>query len=99
MESRLARILRPCHQLAWPSRYGELERGTHIVTRHIAGSKDKLADSVLLKSTLFEEVVTNAFVGGQEDPPLRTDHRQPSLIRSAPRKVSEVTLETDTELG
>ena len=76
----------------------EFERGAHIVTRHIAGSKDKLADSVLLKSALFEEVVTNTFVGSQKDPALRAHHRQPGFIRCAPLKVSKVTLETDAEL-
>lgn len=54
---------------------------------------------MLLKSALFEEVVANAFVGGQEHPALRADHRQPSLVWSAPIKVSKVTLETDAELG
>jgi|SRR5690348_1560737 hypothetical protein len=79
--------------------HAEFERGTHIFTGHIAGSKDKLADSVLLKSALFEEVVTNPFVCGQEDPALRTYHRQPSLIGGAPRKMRKVALETDAELG
>lgn len=78
--------------------YREFERGAHIVARHVSGSKDELADSVLLESALFQEVVANTFVGSQEDPALRTYHRQPSLIRSAPRKMSKVTLETDAEL-
>ena len=79
--------------------YGKFERGGHIFTGHIAGSKDKLANGVFLKSALFEEVVTNPFVGGQQDPALRAHQRQPGLIRSAPRKMSKVTLETDAEFS
>ena len=40
------------------------ERGGHVLARHVAGSKDKLADGVFFNGVFFEEVVADAFVRG-----------------------------------
>lgn len=47
---------------------GEFKGGSHILARHVAGSEDELADSVQFEGVFFEEVVADAFVGGQQDP-------------------------------
>jgi len=49
---------------------GEFERRGHVLAGHVAGSEDKLADGVFFESVFFEEVVTDAFVRGQQDPAL-----------------------------
>ena len=47
---------------------GEFECRGHVLARHIAGREDELADSVLFEGVLFEEIVANTFVGGQQHP-------------------------------
>jgi len=51
---------------------GEFEGGGHVLAGHVAGSEDKLADSVFFESVFFEEVIADAFVRGQQDPTFRT---------------------------
>jgi hypothetical protein len=44
---------------------GKFERGGHALAGHVAGSEDKFADGVLLKSMFFQKIVADAFVCGQ----------------------------------
>ncbi len=62
---------------------GEFERGGHVLAGHVARGEDKLADGVFFESAFFEEIVTDAFVRGQQDPALRTYEGQPSLIENS----------------
>ena len=59
----------------------------HIVAGHVTGGKDELADGVNFQSALFEQVVADAFVAGQQDPTFGTHQRQPNLIESTGREV------------
>lgn len=58
----------------------ELEGGGHVLAGHIAGGEDELADSMLLESALFEQVVADAFVSGEQSPAFGADERQPSVV-------------------
>ena len=78
---------------------GELESSGHVLAGHVAGSEDKLADGVLFESVFFEEVVADTFVRGQQDPPFRTDQREPCFIERSTLKVVDVALEADITLA
>jgi len=55
-----------------PLHFGErqFEGDSHVLAGHVAGSKDKFADCMFFKGALFEKVVTDALIRGQQDPPL-----------------------------
>jgi len=78
---------------------GEFEGCGHILAGHVAGGKDKLADRVSLQSAFFEQVVADALVAGQQDPTFGTYQGQPNFIESSGRKMVQVTLEVNAEIG
>ena len=80
-------------------RQGEFEGGGHVLAGHIAGSEDEFPNGILLEGAPFEEVVTDSFVGCEQDPALRSNHRQPSLIWRSALEVVEMALEGNPESG
>ena len=75
---------------------GEFERIGHVLSRHIAGGEDELADRVLLEGAFFEEVVADAFVGSEQGPAVRANERQTRFVGDASGEVREMALEANT---
>jgi len=70
-------------------------RDVCVLARHVAGGEDKFPDGMFREGAFFEQVVADALISRQQNPALRTYQGEPSLIRSSPRKVSEMALEAD----
>jgi hypothetical protein len=83
------------HSLHLAKRFFKSSR--HFGSGHIAGREYKLAHGILFKSALFNKVVADSLVGGEQDPAVLSDERQPDFIGSAALKVNEVTLEANFE--
>ncbi len=66
---------------------GEFEGCGQVLTRHVAGGKDELADGMNFQSALFEQVIADALVAGQQDPAVGTHQGKPNPIESAGREV------------
>jgi hypothetical protein len=54
---------------------------------------------VFFEGVFFEEVVTDAFVCGEQDPAFRAYEREPGLIEDSAIEVCEMALEAYAELG
>ena len=78
---------------------GTGEGSRHLLSGHVAGREDKLADAMDFEGALFEIVVADLLVGGEEYPIVSSDEGQPLLIQSAPLEVGQVTLECDALFG
>ncbi len=64
-----------------------IESCGHVLSRHVAGSKDELADGMELQSEFFERVVADAFVARQQDPAFGPYQGEPCFIESSRLKV------------
>ena len=65
-----------------------LEDAGHLWTREVAGNESELAHRVFFERPFFEEVVTDLFIAGKQDPAVLSDHGQPGLVRRPAGKMS-----------
>ena len=78
---------------------GEFEGCGHALAGHVARGENEFANGVNFQGALFEQVVADALVAGQENPAIGPNQREPSFIEGSGRKVGQVALEAHSELG
>lgn len=77
--------------------YGYDQSIGHILAGHVAGGKNKLADSMPSKSLFFEEVVADSLVRREQGPIVETDKGKPSSVWDATSEMIEVALKADAQ--
>jgi hypothetical protein len=72
---------------------------SHFLPRHVPRGEYKFSHGVLLERTFFKEIVTDSLVRSKQHPPVAPHMRQPDFVCRSTRKVIEMTLEPNAQLG